>query len=50
MCTGKASHKDQAAADEAVRRSEWDQSGGPALRSYQCDYCGRWHLTSQPSR
>jgi hypothetical protein len=51
MCTGKTRHKDQAAADLAARRSEWveDRDGAP-LRSYCCDYCGRWHLTSQAAR
>lgn len=51
MCTGKTRHKDQAAADVAARRIEWaeDRSEAP-LRSYRCDYCGRWHLTGRASR
>jgi hypothetical protein len=51
MCTGKARHKDEAAAEQAARRSEWaeDRDGAP-LRSYRCDYCGRWHLTSRAPR
>ena len=52
MCTGKERHKDQAAAEQAMRRSEWNHEVGeaPALRTYRCDYCDRWHLTSQDHR
>ena len=51
MCTGKERHKDQAAAEQAMRRAEWSgDRGGPPLRTYRCDYCDRWHLTSQSPR
>jgi len=51
MCSGKERHKDEAAAEQAMRRAEWSgDRGRPALRAYQCDYCGRWHLTSQVPR
>lgn len=52
MCTGKERHKDQAAAEQAMRRNEWNRDGGsaPTLRAYRCDYCDRWHLTSQDRR
>ncbi len=51
MCDGKARYKDQAAADLAARNIEWGEDrGGIPLRTYSCDYCGRWHLTSQPRR
>ncbi|MEO7571864.1 MAG: hypothetical protein ABIX10_05450 [Acidimicrobiales bacterium] len=51
MCTGKARHKDEAAAELAMRTASWNQHApGRSLRSYHCGYCGRWHLTSQPAR
>ena len=51
MCTGKVRHKDEAAAEAAIHRSEWaeDATGAP-LRAYRCEYCGRWHLTSRAPR
>ena len=52
MCTGKERHKDQAAAEQAMRRAEWsgDRGSAPVLRTYRCYYCDRWHLTSQSPR
>lgn len=51
MCGGKTRYKDEAAAELAIVRSEWARDGeGSPLRTYRCDYCGRWHLTSQPPR
>ena len=52
MCTGKERHKDQAAAEQAMRRAEWsgERGSAPVLRTYRCDYCDRWHLTSQSPR
>lgn len=50
MCGGKKRFKDQAAADQAVRLIELDQGQPEALRTYRCEYCGRWHLTSQVDR
>ena len=49
MCVGKTRYKDQAAAERAVQHVEWDQ-GTTGLRTYQCEYCGRWHLTSKTPR
>jgi len=53
MCTGKRRFKDEAAAHEAlVVMDPWgrEDEGAPPLRAYRCDYCRRWHLTSQPTR
>lgn len=50
MCEGKKRYRDQAAADLAVRNIEWDQGSRGSLRTYRCEYCGRWHLTSQVDR
>jgi hypothetical protein len=51
MCDGKERHKDEAAAQAAMRRAEWaGDRRTTELRSYRCDYCGRWHLTSQVHR
>lgn len=48
MCTGKTRFRDQSAADLAVRNAAWGE--GTRLRSYRCEYCDRWHLTSQIDR
>ncbi len=51
MCGGKTRYRDESAAELAIRNSEWArEDGGGPLRTYRCDYCGRWHLTSQPPR
>ena len=51
MCAGKTRYRDEAAAQVALHNIEWDQSdSGGSLRTYRCDYCDRWHLTSQPRR
>jgi hypothetical protein len=50
MCGSKKRFKDQAAADRAVRLIELEAGQSGALRSYRCEYCGRWHLTSQVDR
>ena len=49
MCVGKTRYKDQAAAELAVQHIEWDH-GTTGLRTYRCEYCGRWHLTSKAPR
>ena len=50
MCGGKTRYKDQAAAEFAIDDLEWDQPSKGSLRTYRCEYCGRWHLTSQAPR
>lgn len=50
MCTGKKRFKDEAAALAALHAiAPWGrpEEGGPELRAYRCDYCQRWHFTSQ---
>lgn len=50
MCTGKKRFKDEAAALAALHAiAPWGRpdEGGPELRAYRCDYCQRWHFTSQ---
>lgn len=49
MCVGKKRYKDQAAAQLVINNLEW---GGETegLRTYRCEYCGRWHLTSQAAQ
>jgi hypothetical protein len=53
MCTGKKRFKDEAAARAALHAiAPWGRpdGGSPELRTYRCDYCQRWHFTSQPPR
>jgi hypothetical protein len=54
MCTGKKRFKDEAAAMQALHVMDpWgrdDEGDAAGLRVYRCDYCHRWHLTSQPPR
>ena len=53
MCTGKKRFKDEAAARAALHAiAPWGRSddGSLELRTYRCDYCQRWHFTSQPPR
>ncbi len=50
MCEGKTRYKDEAAADLAIRNIEWAEGKQGMLRTYRCEYCGRWHLTSQVDR
>ena len=51
MCTGKKRFKDEASATRALHALDpWGREIGGALRVYRCDYCGRWHFTSQPAR
>ena len=51
MCGNKARHRNQAAAEEAIKHRAWDQGrDGAALSCYPCDYCHQWHLTSKPPR
>lgn len=50
MCEGKTRYKDEAAADLAISNIEWDEGKQGMLRTYRCDYCSRWHLTSQVDR
>lgn len=52
MCTGKKRYRDEAAALAALHGVVlWDEAAqGKELRAYRCDYCERWHLTSQPRR
>jgi hypothetical protein len=50
MCGGKTRYKDQAAAAFAIENMEWDQPIQGSLRAYRCEYCDRWHLTSQVQR
>lgn len=53
MCTGKRRFKDEAAALQALHVMDpWGRGdeGTARLRPYRCEYCGRWHLTSQPPR
>lgn len=49
MCAGKKRYKDEAAARFALDHVVEPSDGG-SLRVYRCEYCSRWHLTSQPSR
>lgn len=51
MCTGKKRFKDEAAATRALHVLDpWGRDSDAGLRVYRCDYCGRWHFTSQPAR
>jgi hypothetical protein len=51
MCTGKKKFKDEAAATFALHNlAHGDDDGRGPVRVYRCEYCGRWHLTSQPAR
>ena len=54
MCTGKKRFKDEAAALQALHALDpWgrgDDGDLTQLRTYRCEYCGRWHFTSQPPR
>lgn len=53
MCTGKKRFKDEAAAQQALHTmNPWgtDDAVPAQLRTYRCEYCGRWHFTSQPPR
>jgi hypothetical protein len=46
--TGKRSWRHSTAALEHAAKLARD-SGQP-IRTYLCNFCGRWHLTSQPKR
>lgn len=51
-CTGKRKWPSEDAADAALGHI-WSQcKPGRRLetRSYPCDHCGKWHLTSQPAQ
>ena len=52
MCTGKKRYRDEQAAMAALHGVvAWDEAApDKELRAYRCDYCERWHLTSQPRR
>lgn len=53
--TGKVKFVDEFAADRVVERS-WrrhergEEDRPPLQRSYRCEFCDWWHVTSQPRR
>lgn len=47
MCMKKNTYPTEAAAEAMIQGRE--AASGRDLRAYQCPYCGKWHLTSQPS-
>ncbi|HEY9559070.1 MAG TPA: hypothetical protein VIR58_20205 [Acidimicrobiales bacterium] len=52
MCGAKKRYKDEAAARFAIEYlvEPEPRRGGSELRAYRCEYCDRWHLTSQTTR
>ena len=53
MCGAKKRDKDEAAARFAIEylvEPEPRRGGSAELRAYRCEYCDRWHLTSQTTR
>lgn len=46
-CADKLVFDTQREADAAAVLARY--SHGTQLRSYQCRYCGLWHLTGQPA-
>jgi len=51
QCGNKVRYPDQQAAKDAVRviKYQYGVEGTPK-RSYECEDCGGWHLTSQPAK
>ena len=47
MCLSKDRYALQQSAEFAIPRRE--TKTGKVLRSYQCPYCGGYHLTSSPT-
>lgn len=49
-CTGKKKYLTASAADDMLGRIWSVCKPGRRLesRAYECDHCGRWHLTSKP--
>ncbi|AUI56758.1 hypothetical protein [Amycolatopsis sp. BJA-103] len=49
-CTGKKKYPNATAADDMLGRIWSTCKPGRRLetRAYNCDHCGRWHLTSKP--
>lgn len=47
MCPEKQRHETRSAALK-VRAKILEKKPDEYLRSYECSYCGGWHLTSQP--
>lgn len=45
--TGKRAYPTRGAALAAIVRGTY---AGATLRPYRCEFCRRWHLTSQPKR
>lgn len=49
--TGKWFYRSEGAADHALANAQEQATEDPRrreVRSYQCDHCGGWHLTSNP--
>jgi hypothetical protein len=49
-CAAKMAFDSQTAAmREAIRRMARHENRAPALRVYECEVCGKFHLTSKPN-
>jgi hypothetical protein len=42
-CRDKQRYKDHRQA--VIARQSYERKRGTALRAYECDFCGGWHLT-----
>ncbi len=47
-CLAKNRYDTREDAEEAIRTNT--HAGRKTLRTYRCDYCDGWHLTSKPER
>lgn len=46
--TGKVMFRSKLQADIALARLRWLDAG--QVRTYRCEFCNCWHLTSQPKK